>query len=100
LIAVRERAGNDPATSGAVGALAYPEIEPGTGGCEPRHSSRSATWREYAEGAVLHVERGARRGETTVLLTPCTPDALFRAAVDAVASLFEARYEAAQETAP
>jgi len=93
LIAVRERAGNAPATSGAVGALTYPEIDPtAAGGAvpEPRHSTRSATWREYDEGAVLHVERGARRGEPTVVLTPCTPDALFRAAVDAVASLYEA----------
>jgi hypothetical protein len=85
LIAVRERAGNDPATSGAVGALTYPEAEVP----EPRHSIRSATWREYDEGAVLHAERGPRRGEPIVLLTPCTPDALFRAAVDAVTSLYE-----------
>jgi hypothetical protein len=86
LIAVRERAGNDPATSGAVGALAYAD----TGTAQPRHSTRSATWREYDEGAVLHVERGPRHGEATVLLTACTPDALFRAAVDAVSSLYEA----------
>jgi hypothetical protein len=82
LIAVRERAGNAPAASGAVGALSYP-------GAQPRHSSRSATWREYDEGAVLHVERGPRHGEPIVLLTSCTPDALFRAAVDAVSSLYE-----------
>ena len=89
LIALRERTGNVPATSGAIGALSYPDLEAGSR--EPRHSTRSATWREYDEGAVLHVERGARRGESIVQLTPCTPDALFRAAVDAVASLYEAR---------
>jgi hypothetical protein len=83
LIALRERSGTDPATSGALGALGYDEQG------QPRHSTRSATWREFAEGALLQVERGTRHGEALVLLTPATPDAMFRAAADAVTSVFE-----------
>ena len=56
-----------------------------------RHSTRSTNWREFNEGALLQAERGARHGEQIVLLTPGTTDALFRSAVDAVASVFEAR---------
>lgn len=84
LILLREQVGNAPATSGALGAMAY-------GGPDglPRHSSRSASWREYQAGALLQVERGPRHGRPMVLLTPATPDALFRAAVDAVASCLD-----------
>jgi hypothetical protein len=83
LIALRERSGTEPATSGALGALGYEERG------EPRHSTRSATWREFAEGVLLQVERGVRHGEPVVLLTPATADAMFRAAADAVTSVFE-----------
>ena len=64
--------------------MAYPAPD-GT----PRHSRRSASWREYAEGALLQVERGPRQGRPMVLLTGASPDTMFRAAVDAVASCFE-----------
>ncbi|HEY8301571.1 MAG TPA: ESX secretion-associated protein EspG [Jatrophihabitans sp.] len=84
LILLRERVGNAAATSGALGAMAY-------GGPDepPRHSARSATWREYDAGTLLQVERGRRQGQPVVLLTGAGPDALFRAAVDAVASCYE-----------
>lgn len=82
LIALREQVGNSAATSGALGAMAYAP------GGQPRHSARSATWREYEDGAFAQVERGARQGRPIVALTPWTPDALFRAAIDAVASLY------------
>lgn len=81
LITLRERVGNDPATSGALGAMSY-ESE------QPRHSPRSASWREYPDGALLQVEREPRHGEPRVLLLGATPQAMFRAAVDAVASCF------------
>ena len=84
LLRLRERVGNAPATSGALGAMAYPAQHTAA-----RHSTRSASWREYDEGALLQVERGPRLGQETVLLTGASPDALFRAAVDAVASCFE-----------
>ncbi len=84
LVALRERVGNAPATSGALGAMAYPAPDGA-----PRHSTRSASWREYAEGTLLQVERGPRQGRPMVLLTGASPDAMFRAAVDAVASCFE-----------
>jgi hypothetical protein len=86
LIGLRERIGNARAASGALGALWYPADG------EPRHAVRSATWREYDDGAVLQAERRARHGEPIVLLTPATPQALFAAAVDAVASCYEPQY--------
>lgn len=84
----------DPARcpSGTLGALGYPDSPaPGDGGQGggARHSTRSTNWREFPDGALLQVERGARRGEPIVLLTPGTTDALFRSAVDAVASVYE-----------
>jgi hypothetical protein len=54
----------------------------------PRHSARSASWREYAQGTLLQVEREPLHGEAMVLLCGATPQAMFRAAVDAVASCY------------
>jgi len=82
LIALRQRVGNEVTTAGALGAVGY-------AGAELTHSARSATWREFDEGALLQVERGDRHGEAWILLTPLTPDSLFRAAVDAVGTVYE-----------
>lgn len=82
LVALRQRVGNQLTTAGALGAVGY-------SGAELTHSARSATWREFDEGALLQVERGERQGEAWILLTPLTPDSLFRAAVDAVGSVYE-----------
>lgn len=82
LIALRERVGNDAATSGALGAMGYVPDR------APQHSVRSASWREYPDGALLQVERESRHGDERVLLTGATRQALFRAAVDAVASCY------------
>lgn len=84
LIAARLRAGDRALPGGALGALSYPS------GAEPTPSPRSAGWREYPEGAVLHAQLPAQRGEPMVQLAPLTPEGLFRAAVDAVASCYEA----------
>ncbi|HZZ95682.1 MAG TPA: ESX secretion-associated protein EspG [Jatrophihabitantaceae bacterium] len=83
LIALRQRSSAGMATGGALGAVGHDQD--GTG----RHSRRSASWREFADGALLQIERGERQGETRILLSPYTPDAVFRAAVDAIASLYE-----------
>jgi hypothetical protein len=84
LITAREQSGSGPAAGGALGAVAH-----SAGGSE-RHSTRSATWREFGSGALLQVERGVRQGEAVIMLTSFTPDALFRAAVDAIGSVYEA----------
>jgi hypothetical protein len=83
LIALREQTGAEAVTTGVLGALGYPEHGEG------RHSTRSATWREFEQGGLLQIERGARRGEAVVLVTPLGAEALFRAAVDAVSSVYE-----------
>ncbi len=83
LVALRQRSTAATTTGGALGAVGHDPD--GTG----RHSRRSASWREFDEGALLQVERGQRQGETRILLTPYTTDALFRAAVDAIASVYE-----------
>jgi hypothetical protein len=85
LIALRVQSGTAPATSGVLGAVAH-EAD-GTS----RHSTRSASWRELDQGALLQVERGVRQGTAMIMLTPLTPDALFRAAVDAIGSVYESR---------
>ncbi len=98
LIAFRQRGEPGPTASGTLGAVAY--AQPASDGGAPtdpdypdevtlRHSSRSTNWREFNEGALLQVELGSRHGEQVVALTPGTTDALFRSAVDAVASVFE-----------
>lgn len=84
LIALRQRSGNAPTTAGALGAVGFD-------GTTVIHSRRSATWREFDEGALLQVERGRRQGQARILLTPYTPEALFRAAVDAIGSVYEQR---------
>jgi hypothetical protein len=83
LIALRQLSTTGATTGGALGAVGHDPD--GTG----RHSRRSASWREFDEGALLQVERGARQGDTRILLAPYTPDAVFRAAVDAIASVYE-----------
>jgi DNA-binding transcriptional ArsR family regulator len=97
LIAFRQRGAPGPTASGTLGAVGYAPDggDAGTGSVDAdetvlRHSPRSTNWREFNEGALLQVERGSRHGEQVVLLTPGTTDALFRSAVDAVASVFEA----------
>ena len=87
LIAFRQRASDTATAGGAVGAVGHDPD--GTG----RHSRRSASWREFGEGALLQLERGARQGEARILLTPYTPEAVFRAAVDAIASVYESGHE-------
>lgn len=94
LIAFRQRGEPGPAASGTLGAVGYQagtalETAPDDEGPALRHSTRSTNWREFTEGALLQVERGTRQGDQVVLLTPGTTDALFRSAVDAVASVFE-----------
>jgi hypothetical protein len=83
LIALRQRSTAGTTTGGALGAVGH---DPDGSG---RHSRRSASWREFDEGALLQVERGERQGEKRILLAPFTPDAVFRAAVDAIASVYE-----------
>jgi hypothetical protein len=95
LIAFRQRGEPGPTASGTLGAVGYGphnNIDAGEHGDDlaMRHSTRSTNWREFDEGALLQVERGARNGAQLVLLTPGSTDALFRSAVDAVSSLFEA----------
>lgn len=85
LIAFRQRGEPGPTASGTLGAVGYDGAD-----LVLRHSTRSTNWREFDEGALLQAERGARHGEQIVLLTPGSTDALFRSAVDAVASVFEA----------
>jgi EspG family len=87
LIALREQSGTAPATSGALGAVAHDADG------ASQHSTRSASWRELEQGALLQIERGRRHGTEMILLTPLTPDALFRAAVDAISSVYELRQE-------
>ncbi len=95
LIAFRQRGEPGPTASGTLGAVGYDSPRTtgyaGDDGDDPvvRHSTRSSNWREFSEGALLQVERGARHGEQMVLLTPGSTDALFRSSVDAVASVFE-----------
>ncbi len=93
LIAFRQRGEPGPTASGTLGAVGYDRAGRRADHDEfvLRHSTRSTNWREFNEGALLQAERGARHGEQFVLLTPGTTDALFRSAVDAVASVFEAR---------
>ena len=83
LAVLHDRAAGQPGTSGSLGAVVVGE--------PARHSTRSATWREFADGGLLQVERGSRAGEPVVLLAALTPDALFRAAVDAISSAYEGR---------
>jgi hypothetical protein len=96
LIAFRQRGEPGPTASGTLGAVGYDgprnrlDVGEDGGDLVMRHSTRSTNWREFDEGALLQVERGARHGEQIVLLTPGSTDALFRSAVDAVASVFEA----------
>ena len=95
LIAFRQRGEPGPAASGTLGAVGYQardvvDESADDEGPTLRHSTRSTNWREFNEGALLQVELGSRHGEQVVLLTPGTADALFRSAVDAVSSVFEA----------
>jgi hypothetical protein len=83
LMELRQLSSTGPTTGGALGAVGHDPA--GTG----RHSRRSASWREFDEGALLQVERGERQGEKRILLAPFTPDAVFRAAVEAIASVYE-----------
>jgi EspG family len=85
LIALHEQSAATPGASGALGAVARSPQG------SDQHSTRSATWREYEQGALLQVERGSRQGEPMIMMTPFTPDALFRAAVDAIGSVYESR---------
>lgn len=84
LIALREQSGTAPATTGALGAIARD-----ADGRE-RHSSRSATWREFGTGALLQIERGTRHNEAIIMLSPFTLDTLFRVALEAIGSVYEA----------
>jgi hypothetical protein len=88
LVALRQRVGNAPTTAGALGAVGFADDT-------LTHSRRSATWREFDGGALLQIERGRRQGQARILLTPYTNDALFRAAVDAIGSVYEARGDSA-----
>lgn len=97
LIAFRQRGEPGPTASGTLGAVGYDDPRGASGdgagwdddAVTLRHSTRSTNWREFTEGALLQVELGSRSGEQVLLLTPGTTDALFRGAVDAVASVFE-----------
>jgi hypothetical protein len=84
LIALREQSGTSPTTIGAVGAIARDAHG------RERHSTRSATWREFGAGALLQVERGIRHNEPMIMLTPFTLDTLFRVALEAISSVYEA----------
>jgi hypothetical protein len=86
LVTLRQRVGNTPTPAGALGAVGF-------AGDTLTHSRRSATWREFEDGALLQIERGERQGKARILLTPYTPDALFRAAVDGIGSVYEAGTE-------
>jgi hypothetical protein len=81
LIALRQLSATT--TGGALGAVGTDADGTGT------HSRRSASWREFPDGALLQVERGERHGQPRILLAPYTPDVLFRAAVDAIGSVYE-----------
>jgi hypothetical protein len=83
LIALREQSGTAPATTGALGVVARD-----ADGHE-RHSSRSATWREFAAGALLQIERGTRHNEAMIMLTPFTLDTLFGVALEAIGSGYD-----------
>lgn len=85
LIALQLEHSEERPVTGALGAVGF-----GTGSPAGRHSTRSATWREFESGAVLQVELGVRNNDPVIELSPFSPDRLFRAAVDAIASLYEA----------
>jgi hypothetical protein len=82
LIALRERIGTKGGTTGLIGAVAF------DGPDEVRAAQRSASWREYPEGALFQVEQRQRRGDRSALVGAYSPDAVFRAAADLVSDLY------------
>lgn len=81
LVAFREHNERFAVPSGVLGAV----VSSADGSA--RHAPRAAGWREYPDGGLLQIERPGAK----VLLCAYTHDAVFQAAVDAIASGYEAR---------